>query len=610
MIIPGVSITSPTVRPIAVIGEFRRLATRLTPTNRGELITLSAEATTITVEWLSPFSWDAELRGVVVRERRLEIGQRMVLHAGPYGTADAVAASAGTEMRFPSAGEGHRYTGLDGPGAEDVHQDAAGWVVVDLGGRCLVLAWDYSGTVTTVITREGGGVTVSVRLPLEATGSPADVDGPELWLAVVDGGLDAGAAALRGLATDRFVVEPDLASWPGAATFPPLVANSWGVGEDTSTSRVLAMMEATAAIGAEVFVVDKGWERAVGDWHPNVRFAAPEDDNGLGWLSARARERGMGFGVWCGFGSADPAAPVAVDHPDWVASWRGTVQVLSFDNLGLCLGHDPARDWVLDELRRMVDDFGLTWLIHDFETIARCDRADHTHGVGGGDRAAEAAWHHVLDTVIAERPGLVVENCWNGGRPLDLGMVRSHHTTITEDHCRVHWNALAKVALGRYLPLDWQSSYLGTEDLAPRARIAPYVVGGPWVLMDDPATWDPGTRATLERAAVVYKAWRRALRTARISRPDVELRDPLDDRRLGPVDAVQANLTDGRAIMAISVPPGVTAVTVRPTWLHGAHQLIDEWTGAVRSVTLDDRGLTLPVDPAGDGLLVSFVPQV
>ena len=50
-------------------------------------------------------------------------------------------------------------------------------------------------------------------------------------------------------------------------------------------------------------------------------------------------------------------------------------------------------------------------------------------------------------------------------------MIRSH-ATITEDHCRTHFNSRAKVGLGRCLPLDWQSAYMGEDDLPFRARIA------------------------------------------------------------------------------------------------------------------------------------------
>ena len=409
------------------------------------------------------------------------------------------------------------------------------------------------------------------------------------------GDLDAGAAALRRLVTAEMITRPDLSALPGRPEFPCLVANSWGVQESTSTERILAMMDATAAVGAEVFVVDKGWERAVGDWHANTRFPS-----GLAALSEEARRRGMGFGVWCGWGNADPRSPVALEHPDWLATWRGHIPVLSFDNHALCLGHEPARDWVLAELTRLVADGGLTWLLHDFETIARCASDRHTHDPGAGEHAAEAAFHHVLRTLAARFPRLVLENCWNGVRPLDLAMIRSHHTTITEDHCRTHPNSLAKVGLGRYLPLDWQSAYMGADDRAGRARFAPYVIGGPWVLMDDPETWSDQDRADLTRAAQVFKRWRGELRDAEVRRPATT---PAD------LDAVLATTADGRALLAVSAAGGVAdqgcEVSV-DCGLGGRHLVRDEWSGAETEVDLD--GSPLPVDLTGGGALLSLVP--
>ncbi|MEU8221415.1 glycoside hydrolase family 36 protein [Kribbella sp. NPDC048915] len=574
-------------------GPFRRLATTIA---RGApLIDIAFDAAEVSVEWLHPFSWDAGLRGVVAPARSLGDGDLVCLHAGPYGTADAVAHRNGEPMRFPTAGDGHRYLAGDAPAPDEAHQDAAAWVLVECTGHCVVLAWEYSGSLRTEVAVRDGRVRITSQLPADTFFPGADsalwgTAGPVGWLAVVPGGLDAGAAAMRTLVIDEIVSPPDLSGMPGDPEFPCLVANSWGVQENTSTERILAMMDATAAAGAEVFVVDKGWERSVGDWHANDRFPS-----GLRWLSDQARARGLGFGIWCGFGNADPKSPVASEHPDWLASWRGATPRLSFDNHALCLGHDPARDWILDELRRLVSDFRLTWFLHDFESIARCDRDDHTHDPGAGEHAAEIAWHQILRTLMTEFPQLVLENCWNGVRPLDLAMVRSHHTTITEDHCRTHWNSLAKVGLGRYLPLDWQSAYMGSDELPPRARIAPYVVGGPWVLMDDPETWSDETRETLTKAAQLFKRWRGPLRTATVCRPEVELPE---------YDAVQATTADGRVLLAICVPAGTDQI--RLCGFEGEFQLTDEWTGDVRAVTVDSGGLALPTRPTGDGLLISL----
>jgi hypothetical protein len=580
------------------IGQFARLSTTLGASPEGAcLIDIETAGAEALVEWLHPFSWDASLRGVITPTRTLREGDMLCLHAGAYGTADAVAHRNGEPMQFPDHGKGHCYLAGDAPGPDEDHHDAAAWILVELGTHCLVLAWEYSGSVITDVAVRDGQVRITSRLPQDTFHPSADSDlwntaGPVGWLALVPGGLEAGAAALRSLVIDEMVTTPDLSGMPGDPEFPCLVGNSWGVLEDTSTERILAMMDATAAVGAEVFVVDKGWERWVGDWHANDRFPS-----GMRWLSDQARERGMGFGVWCGFGNADTSSPVALEHRDWLAGWRGEVPKLSSGNHALCLGHDPARDWILDDLRRVVTEFRLTWFLHDFESIARCDRDDHTHDPGAGEHAAEAAWHHILRTLKTEFLQLVLENCWNGVRPLDLAMVRSHHTTITEDHCLSHWNSLAKVGLGRYLPLDWQSAYMGAEDLPPRARIAPYVVGGPWVLMDDPEKWSDETRQTLETAAAAFQRWRGPLRTATVCRPVVD-RDQYN--------AVQATTEDGRVLLAVSVPAGADQVRVRPAGAVGDFLLTDEWTGEARFVTISPDGLTLPVQPAGDGLLFSL----
>ena len=193
----------------------------------------------------------------------------------------------------------------------------------------------------------------------------------------------------------------------------------------------------------------------------------------------------------------------------------------------------------------------------------------------------------------------MLENCWNGVRPLDLAMIRSHHTTITEDHCRTHPNSLAKVGLGRYLPLDWQSAYMGTDDRHGRARFAPYVVGGPWVLMDDPEAWSERDRTDLARAADVFKVWRADLRTATITRISTTPSS---------VDTVLATLADGRALVAISAPPGVRQIELDPGFV-GTYTVGDEWSGTESEQDLDGSPWLIDVEPTGAGLILSLTPR-
>ena len=117
------------------------------------------------MEWLYPFSWDSAERGVIAATRRLGAGDRLCLHAGPYGTADAAAHRDGVAMEFPHTGEGHRYRPDDvpPPQPDEEHQDSAAWLVARVGGRWVALAFEYSGHL--VMTVEVAAEEVVIHRP-------------------------------------------------------------------------------------------------------------------------------------------------------------------------------------------------------------------------------------------------------------------------------------------------------------------------------------------------------------------------------------------------------------------------------------------------------------
>jgi hypothetical protein len=118
--------------------------------------------------------------------------------------------------------------------------------------------------------------------------------------------------------------------------------------------------------------------------------------------------------------------------------------------------------------------------------------------------------------------------------------------------------------------------------------------------MDDPDTWTTDTRADLGLAVEVFQHWREPLRTATITRPPVA---PTN------VDTVLATCADGRALLAVSSPPGVHQVELRPD-LVGDYVITDEWTGEESArVTFQDDPWLIDVDPNGAGLILSLSPN-
>ncbi len=531
-----------------------------------------------TVRVLRPFSWDAKYRGLAIET--LPLDRPRVLVSGPYAAADAAALNAGVEFDFP-ADDGSDmawYRAVGEPAtAADRFQDAAGWctieAITDAGPVALALALRDSSTVHLSIEpgigvqaehASGGAATLLSR------SGPGTHETAEAWLRDL---------ILATMPEDRL----------GA---PPLMADTWGFETDIDPARIGEFFDAAADLGVEVVTIDKGWEAHVGDWVANADYVG-----GVAALAQKAHDRGLRLGLWVAAGNADPESSVAHEHPEWLATWRGKRLLLSHRTNLVCLGHEPAAAAVLAHLDTLVRD-GMDWLLHDFETIARCDSDEHTHDPGAGERAAAAGWYSILAELRRRHPALIIENCWNGGRPLDLGMIAHHDTTIGDDWCRSATNLTAKLGLGRYLPSSWGTAYMGDEDIPVRSRLAPYLVGGPWILMGDIAGWDAEHRALVRRGLEVAREWRTADRTARVVEPDTDA--PLAGLAMTP-------RPDGSVLATFVVTPDDVGREVR--WRCGPGVLCDEWTGARREVNAAEAADGVLLDTSvATGLALSIHP--
>lgn len=576
-----------------------------------------------TVRVLHPFTWDAKFRGFRIDELAVTPARPRTLVSGAYSVADAAVLnldeSHGTRTPFDFP-EGERHDGVlyrtvgHSPEPHERYHDAAGWCTVsatDADGRAVALATalDRSDVVLLDLLADDHGLTVQVRLPWQ-TFRPASLPAadalPGLLVRHGLGDHEVAEGWLRALLA---------ASIPNRAADmpPPLIADTWGFGTDIDPQRVTAFFDVAADLGVEVVTVDKGWEDHVGDWNAQAGYAG-----GVAGIAALAHDRGMKLGLWVGAGNAAPDSAVATAHPDWLATWNGRHQIVSHRNHSLCLGHEPARDHVLARLDRLVRD-GVDWLLHDFETISRCDAAHHTHDPGAGEAAGVTGWYHVLTTLRDRHPHLLIENCWNGGKPLDLQMIAHHDTTIGDDWCRSEENRLAALGLGVYLPSSWTSKYMGDQPHLPlRAQLAPYLVGGPWILMGDLPGWSAAQLDDMRRAIAIYRTWRTAARDARAVPPVLSgSAAGVWGSAAGVTGVALTPRADGSQLAAFAVSAAGVGKLVRwhpaldassaaavETWI-----VRDEWSGAEQRVSRAELAAGIPLDTArADGLALSVRP--
>ena len=65
----------------------------------------------------------------------------------------------------------------------------------------------------------------------------------------------------------------------------------------------------------DVFLIDGGWEKRRGDWEPREDWWP----SGLKVLAERIADQGYRPGLWTAPYIVDPEAPVAIEHPEWMA---------------------------------------------------------------------------------------------------------------------------------------------------------------------------------------------------------------------------------------------------------------------------------------------------
>src|SRR4029079_6761234 len=127
-----------------------------------------------------------------------------------------------------------------------------------------------------------------------------------------------------------------------------------------------------ASLGVDLFTVDLGWSRMIGDWEAEpAKFPS-----GLGTLADYVHSLGMKFGLHFALAEADPNSPVLQQNPDW----RSTESSGYFGADSLCLSNEETRKWIIEQAIRIIDEYHVDWILQDGENMVKeCLKTTHSH---------------------------------------------------------------------------------------------------------------------------------------------------------------------------------------------------------------------------------------
>ncbi len=415
---------------------------------------------------------------------------------------------------------------------------------------------EFSGRTRISLSRSGDGVTTVLGLnpepgPFRTRLEPGDkFETPAVFFGAFSGGPDDASNQLRSWVR---AVLGNPATWKDPQ-YPLTVNNSWGGGMQIDEKLALRMIDDSKQLGLEMFHVDAGWFRGVGDWYPNPQ----KFPHGLAFIADAAHKQGLRFGLWVDWTQAaldTEAGALNARDPrvrDWLVTdlppeWKPE----EFKGQTVDLGVPAAHDYLLKEVDRIVSDYHLDMLEHDGYLVAQgCVRDDHPHAPPnrstmkivhdwGSDfvvasNSTDVSYHAVrayYDIYAQTRrthPGLIFEICDDGGRMVDFGSAaHGDYFSITDT----------------YDPLSNRRAFYDTSYMLPAAMLESYVEKWPtprpenflymlrsgmmgWVtIMMDTSVWTGGQREAAKQAIALYKQKLRPLiRDARLyhvsQRPD------------------------------------------------------------------------------------------
>jgi alpha-galactosidase len=204
-----------------------------------------------------------------------------------------------------------------------------------------------------------------------------------------------------------------------------------------TTERLLPLITAAAAAGAEYFCIDSGWYTDIGEgwwdtvgaWKPSVsRFP-----NGIAEVLDHIRAAGMTPGLWLEPEVVGINSPVAGQLPPEAFFQRDGSLVVEHGRYHLDLRHRAAVKHLDEVVDYLVEDLGIGYLKLDYNICVAPGTDAGNLAPGAGLLEANRAHLDWLDRMLDRHPELVIENCSSGGMRTDYALLARLQLQSTSD---------------------------------------------------------------------------------------------------------------------------------------------------------------------------------
>ena len=190
---------------------------------------------------------------------------------------------------------------------------------------------------------------------------------------------------------------------------------------DPTTEKELAVIDAAARVGAEIYCMDAGWY-ADGTWWETVgewKVCERRFPNGMGEVFDYIRKKGMKPGIWLEPEVMGINCPILDRFSDDCFFMRHGKRVVDHGRYHFDFRNKQVTDFLDGVVDGLIRDYGIEYFKFDYNIDGGAGTERDSDSFGDGLMEHSRAYLRWIDGLYTRHPGLIIENCASGGMRMD-----------------------------------------------------------------------------------------------------------------------------------------------------------------------------------------------
>ena len=260
--------------------------------------------------------------------------------------------------------------------------------------------------------------------------------------------------------------------------------NSWeGCSMDVSENAVLKMMEDSANLGIELYVLDDGWfgngaearsspRAGLGDW----QFNKDRFPQGLDNIMKAAKKMGIEFGIWFEPEMVNPKSKLFQSKPEWVMRNPGHELALQRGQAALDVANPDVQEFMFASVNDLLTTYpGIRFVKWDCNSNINNPYSPYLGPGRQGNmlNAYNNGYLGVMRRLVEAHPKVDFQACAAGGGRANYGAMRYSQTFWPSDATDPRYRIRAQWNFSRFMPplaITAHVTHAGGESLHPKFR--------------------------------------------------------------------------------------------------------------------------------------------